>query len=346
MIALPAQRYQFDNESNCCLEKKKYSSDLFIDASKIKGNTNICKLDSMCWQRYEKKNINNNKASTVGGGDSAMQNKKKIDPIYPIADTYIRDGIHENTNYGTENILPVKTASQDYTRISLLSFTIPKSILKELVDGRYRAKLRLYTKLIGTDLKRTVSIAKITAPSFKLEETKTTWNDYKMIVNPFTLVITQSNVKTWVEVDINDFISTVDSGSDIKDNTITLALYIEARNGKHTSGNLVEFASRESGTTYSPHVIFEDTSTNLANPPTPSPSGLCVRVWDEVSYNEDDLKEKVDYIKEGCEADNEEHRKLLEVAYNVCLDEIISESMAISIVKGTSGLYTHVSIDW
>jgi len=303
----------------------------------------------MCWQRYEKKDINNNnnKASAAVGGDSAMQNKKKINPIHPIADTYIRDGIHENTNYGTENILPVKTASQDYTRISLLSFTIPKSISSELVDGRYRAKLRLYTKLIGTDTKRTVSIAKITAPTFKLEETKTTWGDYEMIVNPYTLVITQSNVKDWVEVDINDFISVVDNGNSGSDTTITLALYIEAnKNGKHTSGNLVEFASRESGTKYSPQIIFEDTTTTLANPPTPSPSGLCTRVWDEVSYNEDDLKEKVEYINKGCEADNEEHRKLLEVAYNVCLDGIISESMAISIVKGTTGLYTHVSIDW
>jgi len=306
----------------------------------------------MCWQRYEKKDINNNNnkaSSAVGGGD--MQNKKKIEPIYPIADTYIRDGIHENTNYGTENILPVKTASQDYTRISLLSFTIPKSITNELVDGRYRVKLRLYTKLIGTDMKRTVSIAKITAPSFKLEEEKTTWGDYEMIVNPYTLVVTQSNVKNWVEVDINDFIPVVDNDrdfiSDSDTTTITLALYIEAnKNGKHTSGNLVEFASRESGTKYSPHIIFEDTTTTLANPPTPSPSGLCTRVWDEVSYNEDDLKEKVEYINKGCEADNEQHRKLLEVAYNVCLDEIISESMAISIVKGTTGLYTHVSIDW
>ena len=294
----------------------------------------------MCWQRYEKKDINNNKASAAAEG-STMQKQKKINPIYPIADTYIRDGIHENTNYGTENILPVKTASQDYTRISLLSFTIPKSITNTLVDGTYRAKLRLYTKLIGTDTKRTVSIAKITAPSFTLEETKTTWGDYEMIVNPTALVITQSDVKQWVEVDINDFISDSDT------TTITLALFIEAnKNGKHTSGNLVEFASRESGTTYSPHIIFEDTSTLLANPPTPSPSGLCTRVWDEVSYNKDDLKEKVDYINKGCEADNEEHRKLLEVAYNICLDEIISESMAISIVKGTAGLYTHVSIDW
>ena len=314
---------------------------MFVDSNSNPNPNNVCQLDSMCWTRYEKKDemLSKEEANTSNADETAKVVTKLKETI-PISikamiDTYIRDGMHDSTNYGSETILPAKTASTDYTRISLIKFNIPNNIAR-LAHGR-KAKLRLYVVLVDTDASRTVSIARM-PDKYRLTEDKSVWKNTRNMMEKLgvkegssSLTITQDDRDTWVEVDISDL---------MVDGQLTLALYID--DNQVSSGNLVEFASREAGKENTPYIIFEE----MTLPPTPSPSGLCKRIWDEVTYTDDEIQEKIDFIKEGCVSDNEKYRQMLEDAHDQCLDEIVSESLAISIIKGSQGLYTHVSVDW
>lgn len=339
--ALPPQKYFHNNKSNCCLEKRRYTKEMFVDSNSNPNPNNVCQLDSMCWTRYEKKDemLSKEEAKTSNADETAKV-VTKLKETVPISikamiDTYIRDGIHISTNYGSETILPAKTASTDYTRISLIKFNIPNNIAR-LAHGR-KAKLRLYVVLVDTDASRTVSIARM-PDKYRLTEDKSVWKNTRDMMEKLgvkegssSLTITQDDRDTWVEVDISDL---------MVDGQLTLALYID--DNQVSSGNLVEFASREAGKENTPYIIFEE----MTLPPTPSPSGLCKRIWDEVTYTDDEIQEKIDFIKEGCVSDDEKYRQMLEDAHDQCLDEIVSESLAISIIKGSQGLYTHVSVDW
>jgi len=54
---LIAQQYQWLSISNCCLEKRHYPREAFVDAvgNSNNGPPNSCQQDVMCWTRYEKK---------------------------------------------------------------------------------------------------------------------------------------------------------------------------------------------------------------------------------------------------------------------------------------------------
>mmetsp|Transcript_4530 Transcript_4530/g.7223 ORF Transcript_4530/g.7223 Transcript_4530/m.7223 type:complete len:279 (-) Transcript_4530:174-1010(-) len=54
---LVAQQYQWLSMSNCCLEKRHYPREAFVDAvdNNSNGSPNSCQQDVMCWTRYEKK---------------------------------------------------------------------------------------------------------------------------------------------------------------------------------------------------------------------------------------------------------------------------------------------------
>jgi hypothetical protein len=298
-------------------------------------------LDSICWTRYEKKKKQQHDTNNQQPKTSSSSSLVKIDPIKPTADTYIRDGKYSSQNYGSDDILAVKTASSDYIRISLLQFpTHYKTNAKHFLQKGLKAKLRLYVTFVDTvDNSRTISIAKM-KDDFVLVEDTTTWGDYSFdISNKSSLTITQDEKNTWVEVDITEWLVHMSISADI-----TLALFIDRKSTQPSSNNLVEFASREN-TLHSPRIVFEDMYTS---PPTPSPSGLCSMTWDEGTLSGADVQEKIEYIEDGCTTDDETFRQMLLVAHDQCLAEIIAESMAISIIKQPNGraLYTHVSVDW
>ena len=325
------------------LEKRTYPPEAYVDAMKEFDPNNTCILDSMCWTRYEKKKkqqYDNNIQQSPRSSSSSLL--VKIDPIKPTADTYIRDGKYSTLNYGSDDILAVKTASSDYIRISLLQFpTNYETNAKHFLQKGLKAKLRLYVTFVDKlENSRTISIAKM-KDDFVLVEDTTTWGTYSFdISNKSSLTITHDEVNTWVEIDITEWLVDMSTSKQI-----TFALFIDGKNSQPSSNNLVEFASREN-TLHSPRLVFEDMYTSPV--PTPSPSGLCKMTWDESNLSDEDVQERIEYIEDGCTTDDETFRQMLLVAHDQCLAELIAESMAISIIKQPNGraLYTHVSVDW
>ena len=326
-----------ETNAHISLERALYPPEAYVDHSTFDAY-NICQLDSMCWTRYEKKGAKKKEASNA-------VLSTKLDPIKAFADMYVRDGIHSTKNFGSSDILAVKLASEGYTRISLLQFKPPKDII-QMMNGK-RAKLRLYVTLVDPDIReRKITVVAIRryVSGFKLDESSATWDsseetlernlqdDSKMNIASSSLTVTQEHKNQWVEVDITDLIRS--------DATIVLAL-LNNRHQFSSGTSLVEFASRE--TSNGPRIVFED----ILAPPTPAPSNLCTKIWDDTTLTKSDIEYKIKYIADGCKSDGDEKfRKMLLKAHDQCIDEIIAESMAISIIKQPSAVYTYVSVDW
>ena len=323
-----------ETNAHISLERAIYPPEAYVDHSTFDAY-NICQLDSMCWTRYEKKGAKKKEASKA-------VLSTKLDAIKAFADMYVRDGIHSTKNFGSSDILAVKLASEDYTRISLLQFKPPKDII-QMMNGK-RAKLRLYVTLVDPDIRErkiTVLAIRSYASGFKLGESIATWDSSEETLErnlqddsniaSSSLIVTQEHKNQWVEVDISDLIS--------DDSTIFLAL-LNDRHQFSSGTSLVEFASRE--TSNGPRIVFED----ILAPPTPAPSNLCTRIWDDTTLTKSDIEYKIKYVADGCKSDDEKFRKMLLKAHDQCIEEIIAESMAISIIKQPSAVYTHVSVDW
>ena len=124
----------------------------------------------------------------------------------------------------------------------------------------------LFVSFVDRDISRTVSVARL-PKTFALDEDTATWQntplDQEVHFGSSTLTIAFDQQDQWVEIDITDLLI---------DGEMVLAL---ENSGPRTSDNLVAFASKE--TLNGPHIIFEDYTA----PPTPSPSGLCLKVWEE-----------------------------------------------------------------
>ena len=325
MIVLPATQYYYGKIANCCLERRYYPSQAFVDATKenILDTThvnNTCQLDASCWTRYEK-----NKEKGQEAGSDLIKPIADIGPIKAVADTFIRGGSHSANNYGSDTILPVKNASGDYTRISLLQFN---SNLSSLSHGR-KAKLRLFVSFVDRDISRTVSVARL-PKTFALDEDTATWQntplDQEVHFGSSTLTIAFDQQDQWVEIDITDLLI---------DGEMVLAL---ENNGPRTSDNLVAFASKE--TLNGPRIIFEDYTA----PPTPSPSGLCLKVWEEVMYTDEEIQTKLDFITGGCDYKDETFESMLAEAHAQCLVEVIAESMAVTIIDRPTATYVKLAL--
>lgn len=50
---LSCSMYEVAVEANCCLERRRYPPEAFVDAGD--GGLDSCRNDAMCWTRYEKK---------------------------------------------------------------------------------------------------------------------------------------------------------------------------------------------------------------------------------------------------------------------------------------------------
>jgi len=52
---LPVWEYYFGGEkSNCCLQRKRYSDQVFVDTTNKVGTLNGCQKEALCWTRFEK----------------------------------------------------------------------------------------------------------------------------------------------------------------------------------------------------------------------------------------------------------------------------------------------------
>lgn len=65
----------------------------------------------------------------LNGGESGYSNEESVMPsdlprLNPVADAYVRDGTYADNNYGAENALEIKEASENYTRRTYLRFDL------------------------------------------------------------------------------------------------------------------------------------------------------------------------------------------------------------------------------
>lgn len=108
--ALPAQKYYYGVESNCCLERRAdYPPGVFVDATKTmngQSKKTNCQMDTMCWTRYEKKFERGqdgkkiaSKSPTCGGEEPAVKvPSAQCQAVWP-ANTYSDEEIQGKIDF-------------------------------------------------------------------------------------------------------------------------------------------------------------------------------------------------------------------------------------------------------
>jgi len=168
--------------------------------------------------------------------------------LFPIQDSYVRGGVYEDENYGTEDIMELKgVEDESYIRKLLIEFDL--SSLSSIVetDGIFSASLRLYVDSVDKDFTRTVSVYKLSS-SIDWNEEEVTWNNFgtppvEMIGPSFR--VTWFDENEWIDVDITDLIEAGGMSN----------LVLVLRNTSNTGvDSKCAFASRE--TCYSPKLVL------------------------------------------------------------------------------------------
>ncbi len=73
-------------------------------------------------------------------------------------------------------------------------------------------------------------------------------------------------------------------------------------------------------------------------------SNICLEVWEPTAYNDDEIQKAIDFIDRGCQLQDKIYVSMLATANARCKEEILAESMAISIIVHSSGMITYVSV--
>ena len=76
-----------------------------------------------------------------------------------------------------------------------------------------------------------------------------------------------------------------------------------------------------------------------------TPSELCTAVFGAVTYTQDKIDEKIDFIANGCEYNDTTYESMLAEAAAQCEAEIYAESTAVHIVSNKSAIYLHARIN-
>ena len=70
---------------------------------------------------------------------------------------------------------------------------------------------------------------------------------------------------------------------------------------------------------------------------------MCTRVWEPTTYTKEDIQNAIDFIKDGCQYPDNTYLSMLDRANARCKNEIVAESLAISIIVHSSGMMTYVT---
>lgn len=71
---------------------------------------------------------------------------------------------------------------------------------------------------------------------------------------------------------------------------------------------------------------------------------ICSRVWEPTTYTDDEVQTAIDFINDGCQYSDKTYMSMLARANARCEEEILAESLAISIIVHSSGMMTHVTV--
>mmetsp|Transcript_32851 Transcript_32851/g.69110 ORF Transcript_32851/g.69110 Transcript_32851/m.69110 type:complete len:245 (-) Transcript_32851:411-1145(-) len=77
----------------------------------------------------------------------------------------------------------------------------------------------------------------------------------------------------------------------------------------------------------------------------PTPSDLCSPVWPATTFSDEQVQSRLDFISSGCAKNDTTTTSMLVKAHDQCKEEIFAESMAVSVIVHSSGIYTYVSVD-
>lgn len=119
--------------------------------------------------------------------------------LSPVADSFVRSGTYENTNYGSQGSLLIKsTNSSNFSRISFIKFSLNDL---SFITG---AKLRIYGKNLENQNIIPVSVIGLENDSW--EEMNITWSNAPSSITPVLNTIDVSAEERYYEIDVTDFI--------------------------------------------------------------------------------------------------------------------------------------------
>lgn len=153
--------------------------------------------------------------------------------LNPVADAFVRDGEHDQNNYGSDPVLELKWDANGpgFTRITFITFDI------ENINSVERAKIRLFAEWVDVLEVRELVVFDVTG--FEWVEEELTWNDVSFEDGTIIGYLDVPNIeKIWHEIDVTDQLKEhVASGAS------TFTVRIE--NLSDHWGGLVRFSSKE-----------------------------------------------------------------------------------------------------
>lgn len=164
--------------------------------------------------------------------------------LKPIADTFIRDGVSGQENYGSEPVIELKWESEreGMTRVGFITFDIAD------ISSVERAKIRLFAEWVDALEIRELVVFDITG--FEWEEKELTWNNVPLVDGSVINFLGVPNIdEIWYEIDVTEELKNhVAAGSS------TFTIRIE--NLSDHWGGLVRFSSKEG--TNPPELVIID----------------------------------------------------------------------------------------
>jgi hypothetical protein len=71
---------------------------------------------------------------------------------------------------------------------------------------------------------------------------------------------------------------------------------------------------------------------------------MCSRVWEATTYTDEEIQTAIDFINDGCQYPDSTYVSMLAKANAQCKNEILAESLAITILVHSSGVTTYVTV--
>ncbi|MFH0919090.1 MAG: DNRLRE domain-containing protein, partial [Fibrobacterota bacterium] len=137
--------------------------------------------------------------------------------LRPIADAFTRDGSYANVNYGTDSILPVKTANSGYTRKAFFKFNLSRLSGLTIESVTFKVRAYLPTPLSGACI---AGVYPISTDSWT--ENTLTWSNQPALGPALDTFSFASGATTvWYETDVTSYVNQELA----KDSILSLGLY-------------------------------------------------------------------------------------------------------------------------
>ena len=165
-------------------------------------------------------------------------------PLDAIADSYVRAGSYEQTNFGSLNYLETKSdqVGSDYVRRTVLKFDLNKWAGSR--QGRAILRVRLYT--MNVDYQRSITVSRLASSDWT--ENSITWVNIPAVdLKGNSALVSHDDMNDWIEWDVTELVSSAPSDG-------ILALVLEDFGAAGSKTN-VSFFSKESG--FPPQLIFQ-----------------------------------------------------------------------------------------